>query len=423
MKTDGLPPPRVEGAPGLTWRPRANGKWEARWQCRTDIATKGYPDKTVRLGVYNHELTKGDIAFISDCCRRMQDDMLTWSHGGSELEVGGYDGSLRGLISAYQLDPDSRFHKIRYATRKNYTVQCRLLLKSVPDGTMIEDIKPRTVLRWYEEWCKRGVARAHCLITMTRLLLSYGATLLECKTCLQANTLLSELKFKSIKPREEVLTAEQAIAIRARAHQTKHAAIALAQAFQFECTLRQKDVIGEWVPMGEPELSNVLDQTFGMKWLRGIQWQEIDDNLVLRHTTSKRQKEIEINLRLAPMVMEELRLLTGRDDFERSDLPAAGPIVLNPAGRPYRNYIFRRHWRKIADAVGISKSIKNMDTRAGAITEATDSGASLEDVRHAATHSNIAMTQRYSREQAKKTANVMELRARNRNKSGTGTER
>jgi hypothetical protein len=34
---------------------------------------------------------------------------------------------------------------------------------------------------------------------------------------------------------------------------------------------------------------------------------------------------------------------------------------------------------------------------------------SLEDVRHAATHSDIAMTQRYSRGSAEKVANVMQL--------------
>jgi hypothetical protein len=28
--------------------------------------------------------------------------------------------------------------------------------------------------------------------------------------------------------------------------------IALAQAIQFDCALRQKDVIGEWVPESEP---------------------------------------------------------------------------------------------------------------------------------------------------------------------------
>jgi hypothetical protein len=53
-------------------------------------------------------------------------------------------------------------------------------------------------------------------------------------------------------------------------------------------------------------------------------------------------------------------------------------------------------WRKVATAAGVPKTVYNMDSRAGAISEATDAGAELEHVRHAATHSDISMTQRYS---------------------------
>jgi site-specific recombinase XerD len=60
-----------------------------------------------------------------------------------------------------------------------------------------------------------------------------------------------------------------------------------------------------------------------------------------------------------------------------------------------------------------------MDSRAGAISEATDAGADLEHVRHAATHSDISMTQRYSRNSVEKVANVQHKRASHRNKSGT----
>jgi hypothetical protein len=80
--------------------------------------------------------------------------------------------------------------------------------------------------------------------------------------------------------------------------------IALAQAFQFECTLRQKDVIGELVPLSEPGVSLVVIRN--QKWLRGIVWQEIDQNLILKHVTSKKQKLTEVDLKLAPMVIEEL---------------------------------------------------------------------------------------------------------------------
>jgi len=60
-----------------------------------------------------------------------------------------------------------------------------------------------------------------------------------------------------------------------------------------------------------------------------------------------------------------------------------------------------------------------MDSRAGAISEATDAGADLEHVRHAATHSDIAMTQRYSRGSVEKVENVQRLRTKHRNKGET----
>jgi hypothetical protein len=83
---------------------------------------------------------------------------------------------------------------------------------------------------------------------------------------------------------------------------------------------------------------------------------------------------------------------------------------------PWRNPEYRRLWRKLANDCGVPKSVRNMDSRAGAISEATDAGAELEHVRHAATHSDIAMTQRYSRGSQDKVAKVMKLRAEQRGK-------
>jgi site-specific recombinase XerD len=60
-----------------------------------------------------------------------------------------------------------------------------------------------------------------------------------------------------------------------------------------------------------------------------------------------------------------------------------------------------------------------MDSRAGAISEATDAGADLEHVRHAATHSNISMTQRYSRGAEDKITVVQIARLEHRNKPKT----
>jgi len=116
------------------------------------------------------------------------------------------------------------------------------------------------------------------------------------------------MRFAMPKSRTERLTSDQAIAIRRKAWEMDRPSIALAQAFQFELMLRQKDVIGEWAPIAEKGISYL--QADGLKWLRGIRWEEIDQNMVLRHVTSKRNKEIEVSLKNAPMVMEELALLS-----------------------------------------------------------------------------------------------------------------
>jgi hypothetical protein len=125
------------------------------------------------------------------------------------------------------------------------------------------------------------------------------------------------------------------------------------------------------------------------------------------------------------MVMEELALLSPVPGIsytmvDREMLPGDGPVIMSEFDKlPWTGPEFRRWWRLVADACGIPKSVRNMDSRAGAISEATDAGADLEHVRHAATHSDIAMTQRYSRGSVEKVENVQRLRTKHRNKGET----
>lgn len=405
-------PPKVDDAPGLVFRPRSIG-WVAYWQCRTDAAEAGFQPRTAPLwrGI---EPSRIDKAYISDQCIRLQSQMLVHVRGGLP-ELHKFDGTLRSLAKCYQTDADSGYRKIRYQTRANYDSVIRRVVRDHGD-VRVADVRARTLLRWYEDWMKNGhVAMSHSLMGMLRTLSTFGATMLESTECRDLKVLLGDMRFAMPKGRNEQLTADQAIAVRAKAREMGYPSIALSQAIQFEGTLRQRDCIGEWVPLDEPGTSDV---TYGnTKWLRGVRWSEIDDNLILRHITSKRQKMVEIDLKLAPMVLEELGI---ERSAPRSSLPANGPIVVyEETQRPFVAHVFRRLWREIATAAGIPKDVRNMDSRSGAITEATDSGAHLEDVRHAAAHSDIKMTQKYSRGSADKTAKVMQLRAAHRNKSGT----
>ncbi len=409
--------PKIDNAPGLRLKERRRPQgWIARWQARTDLKRRGYAIKERTLLFIGDEPTDDERAYLAGVCQSLQDDMLVWSREGIPVAPAGFDGMLRSLIRCYQTDPDSSYKAIRYHTRKNYDS----FLKRLEDEHGYErlaEIKGRQIKRWDEEWGQIGRPTARGMIMILRVILGFGTSILEDTQCQRLRGLLSAMRFKGTAQRKEVLELDQVIAIRERARKIGYPSIALAQAFQFECTLRQRDVIGEWIPLEEKgPPSDIWDVGRQWRWLRGLRWSEIDnESLKLVHVTSKRDKEIEVDLHNAPMVIEELML------SYPNGLPSAGPVIVcERTGKPWNAASFRRDWRKIATACGVPKSVYNMDTRAGAITEGTDSGAAIEDVRHAAAHSNIAMTQKYSRQQARKTAKVMKMRVEARvNKTGT----
>lgn len=404
--------PKIEDAPGLHWKPRKDG-WEARWECRPDIAKKGYMPKSSALwvGVEPNELER---KMIADACNRLQSEMLVFNSGGIPIVGTGFDGTVTGLIRCYQTDPDSSYHKLRYHVRRNHDDLLRRIIKRHGD-TPISEIKARLMLSWHKLWSDDGkkLPTGHLFVGQMRTLFTFGKTILEDAECTRISSIMSDMRFPMSKARTERLTAAQANAIRKIAHEQGWHSIALAQAFQFECTLRQKDVIGEWIPMDEPGLSDVKGPKG--KWLRGLRWEEIDENLVLRHTTSKKNKLIVVDLKLAPMVLEELKRLGERG--------TNGPIIVCEFnGQPYVAADYRRRWRDIANAAGLPKTVWSMDTRSGAISEATDAGAELELVRHAAAHSQASMTARYSRGSEEKIAKVMQLRVKHRGGTDDGRE-
>lgn len=402
--------PRIENAPGITWRRKGDG-WEAIWRARADLVKRGFSPKNQSLWS-GLEPTKTQASWISDNCRRLQDEMLIFGRGNLPT-INAFNGTLKSLMNCYQTDPDSTYHKKRFRVRKNHDMTYRRMVER-HGHEELADIKARLLIVWHKEWSDGGIkiAMAHSFIGHLRTIFAFGATILEDAECERLCGVLHKMRFPAPKPRTERLTADQAVLIRKVAREKfGWASIALAQALQFDLMLRQKDAIGEWVPMAEPGTSDI---THGRnKWLRGLRWSEIDDNLILTHTTSKRDKELVLDLKLAPMVMEEFELGICTQT-------AKGPLIICEAtGIPFSTQEFRRKWRLVADAAGIPKSVMNMDSRAGAISEATDAGADLEHVRHAATHSNISMTQRYSRGATDKIAGVMRQRSEHRNKPKT----
>jgi integrase len=153
----------------------------------------------------------------------------------------------------------------------------------------------------------------------------------------------------------------------------------------------------------------------------GMRWDEVDENLILRHRLSKSvrgKKAImqtdagkveEFDLRAFPMVMEELIGTERR---------ARGAIIINEhTGQPWNEKQFQKIWREIARACGIPDNVQNRDSRPGAATEAELSGAPKDTIRRLLGHSRGETTDIYLRGGREIRSGIARLRAENRKKT------
>ncbi len=313
--------------------------------------------------------------------------------------------NLSNLIHAYKSDPMSPYRDIRFVTRQNYDGLLRRWERD-HGHELIASFNGRRLKELHAEYLgpHNHVTMAHGMVGMLRTLVNYGFTMLDSQECRNVKELLSGSKFKMGKPRKSSITAEQVVAICKQSHTMGFHSIALAQAMQFSFGWRQKDCIGEYVPLDE-KVEGLL-VVGDMKWARGVHWGEFDANLILRHVTSKKQKAVEIDVKLAPLVLRELKALPD------GQILAGGPVIICEAtGLPYTNVRFRRTWRVVARACGVPDDTMNMDSRSGAISESFLLGADSSSVRKMATHSQQSQTDNYDRREPEAIATVMKLRA------------
>jgi len=321
---------------------------------------------------------------------------------------------LSELMESYRTDPVSNFAKLEYCTRRYY-VRLMAQIERAHGDVDVATIKGRTIYEWHQAWTNGGrkVSMGHALVGMLRTLANFGFFALDDEACQRLGLLLSKGRFANGKPRTVHITREQATAI-CNAARPRLPMVGLAQALQFECTWRQKDVLGEWLPIGEPGLSDVCSmhpKRGPMKWLKGLRWEEIGPDFVVHHVTSKRKKLSEPDLRLALLVMAELEHMWPGCSADRSLLPASGPVIIDEyTGFPYKADDFREEWRIIATECGVPLNVQNRDARAGAISEAIAMGAQAAHVRDAATHSDVSQTMDYSRASRENTHTVQRMR-------------
>ncbi len=395
-------------APGLKRKRNKDGTYREYWEARADLVKRGYRPSSVRL---HYPVTTEGRVQLSSRCQILQAEMLAWASRGNHAAPS-YDGSFKSLSRLFQTNEDSPFQSIKWNSQENILKSLVIVERTVGARHVGKVLGP-DFKRWHASWGEPkepGGAprpwRAKHAIDTVRQLVSYGVTL-GIEDCFRADTILGKIRFKTPPARTSVMTADHVAAIRTTAHAEGFPSIALATVLQFELAMRQKDVIGEWEPVMTVEDAGGI--TFRDKrWVNGLLWSDIDEDLVLRKIHTKTGFPVEHDLKLHPTVLEEIAMIP----LDKR----VGPIIIAERvdGTPYKNRKFTQRWRVVADKAGIPKSVWNMDARAGAITEAYDLGAAETDVMKSAGHKNRQTSARYNRGTLKQTSRVAEMRLEKR---------
>ncbi|MDI7862572.1 site-specific integrase [Rhizobiaceae bacterium n13] len=415
-------------APGLKVRPRSDGTTAYYWVAKSKSPkAKDYPLKTVRV--------HGTLDEIATRCRVLQAEFKEWL---SDKGVGNktlYDGTLSSVIRLYQQTGESPYHEVKSNTRAMYDESLSLLDRTV--GTRrLEKLTGLDFKRWYmnfkepaadtEKQAERRAAalalgdvlplnpervrRAYKAMQLLRIVIGFGVVL-NISECFRLSAILKQIEFHSPKARTAAITYEQARAICDLAIEKGFHSIALAQALQFELTLRQIDVIGRWEKVDDSNAGGIVDR--GRRWRDGLLWSHIDENGVLTKATSKVEDVVAEHDTMAYPFLREII------DHVPAEKRMGPMIKCESTGLPYRYRFFSKRWREIATEAGIPANVWNRDSRAGGVTEGSDAGADLEHLRHHANHKNAQTTQRYNRKTLEKTQKVAELRVAHRSGKNT----
>jgi hypothetical protein len=385
-------------APGLKWRTRADGKPVAYWVAKPSAVAAGYPLKTVNL-------SSVPLDHVAVRCAVLEVEMLDWL-GASRPSS--FDGTLGSLLKLYQVHKDSGYRALKPSSVHVYTTYLGRLIAAHGD-VRLDRMTRLDVKTWHKAWRGSdgnhlGAAKMALAVLKAAIFFGMDAGFPECERLFGS---LANLRLPGPQPRTFAPTAAEIEKARASAHQMGRHGASLGYALQFETTARQWDVIGQWVALSDKRPSEVLRA--GQKWVDGMRWSDIDQNMVLRFAPSKTaqttQATVHVDLSRCPMVMEEIARIPPEARL--------GPLVIHEdTGLPYAHDTWQWTWRQVRGAAGLPDRMWNRDIRAGGITEAEMAGVSVDDRAKLAGHSRKINASVYSRDRLAASDRVVEARGR-----------
>jgi hypothetical protein len=390
--------------PGHKVRRNKDGTVRHGWAARHDLVKLGYRPKWVRLHYDFGD--PGERRLAAAQCRKLQAEMLVWASGVCSDERA-FDGTVAALVRTYQRDPASPYRGLKWNTRRTYDQVLGVIEKAFGQRVLAA-LRIGDFRRWYDEAAKPKieggqprVRKAHGIISMFRRMFAYGISA-ELPECARLAAILAPARFKQPARRRIKLELVHVQAFVVKAIELNRVSLALGTALQFETTLRQRDVIGEWGPVvDDADRSGIVLR--GRRWGRGLTWADISADMTIVKETTKTGADVAHDLKLCPIVQQVLSKIPNSS--------RVGPLIIDEnAGRPYAEHAYAREWRKMARAASVPDKIWNMDARAGGISEADDAGADLDSIRSAAGHTQASTTARYVRGTIGKSRKVAELR-------------
>jgi len=343
-----------------------------------------------------------------------------------------YDGTMRAACLIYQEHPLSRFHHVKHNTRRGYLADMKVIIESV-GVRLIKNVTVLDVENWYRQW-RKGVVfvdeqgnktvgperidRAHNAVAMVRTVLRFMSALRhpECKLLAEE---LAKVQFERGGARDQELTYHQvrdfirtafAMADKGIIERDRALSMAIGTASQFEMALRQKDIIGDWAPRREDALfpaGIALLHQGDETWSGFYTWENIPGwRWRTKTSKSKYRSAAVFDLTIYDLLFPLLELVPMHE--------RQGAIVKGEHGLPMRYRTYAKTFRRIAEVAGIPFEVKNMDARAGGITEADEAGVPLEDIQMGATHKDKRQTLSYIRRRTKKIASAAEARKQSR---------
>ena len=172
-------------------------------------------------------------------------------------------------LKLYPTHDKSKFKKLRHGVQVDYARRLRVIEETIGE-VRVGRITLLDLIRWHEEFAaphdggRPKKATAGLMLKILKQVFLFGKLALpETSGCAKVVEIMRDMAVQRTfasgrRQRKEYLTYQQAEQHCAASHREGFASIALAQAFMIECGMRQKDMIGEWVPRSEPGVTDVF---------------------------------------------------------------------------------------------------------------------------------------------------------------------